>query len=191
MTRKVFSSLLAGGTALSLVAASIVIAGDPPPAAPRRVEVQVNQQPVAPAPAPAQRDGRAVPTAAPAAAPTNPNALQTFRAKEILGSQVSLDSNNNVGTVDDIVLDEAGNIDFLIVAVSDGNLITVPWDAAQFSAENRMAVVHIAPDKFQQAPTYTVKQYPAFATPTYRSEVYSFWGLTPGQERRAVRRATR
>jgi len=113
---------------------------------------------------------------------------QHFRAKQILGSKVSIDGNTQVGTVDDIVLDESGNVDYLIVINSDDKLVTVPWDAAQFNLEKRSAVVHIAPERFQQVPTYTVERYPAFATPTYRTQIYKYYGLTPGQQRRAIRR---
>jgi hypothetical protein len=113
---------------------------------------------------------------------------QDFRAKQILGSKVTLEGDTAAGTVDDIVIDEHGNVDYLIVANSDNKLVTVPWDAARFNAEKRMAVVHIAPEKFRQVPTYTVTQYPAFARPAYRTEIYRWYGLTPGQERRAIRR---
>ncbi len=113
---------------------------------------------------------------------------QGYRAKQILGSKVSLEGDSSVGTVDDIVIDEHGNVDYLIVMNSENRLVTVPWDAARFNLEKRMAVVHIAPEKFRQVPTYTVNQYPSFWTPAYRTEIYRSYGLTPGQERRAIRR---
>ena len=112
---------------------------------------------------------------------------QHFRAKQVLGSKVTLEGDSSAGTVDDIVIDEHGNVDYLIVMNSDNKLVTVPWDAARFNAEKRMAVVHIAPEKFRQVPTYTVNQYPVW-TPAYRTEIYRWYGLTPGQERRAIRR---
>jgi len=113
---------------------------------------------------------------------------QGYRAKQILGSKVTLEGNSSVGTVEDIAIDEHGNVDYLIVMNSDNKLVTVPWDAARFNAEKRVAVVHIAPEKFRQVPTYTVNQYPRFWTPGYRTEIYRWYGLTPGQERRAIRR---
>jgi hypothetical protein len=113
---------------------------------------------------------------------------QHFRAKQILGSKVTLEGESSAGTVDDIVIDEHGNVDYLVVVNSENRLVTVPWDAARFNPEKRMAVVHIAPEKFRQVPTYTVNQYPNFATPAYRTEIYRWYGLTPGQERRAIRR---
>ena len=35
---------------------------------------------------------------------------------------------------------------------------------------------------------FTATQYPAFAAPAYRTQVYQLYGLTPGQQRRAIRR---
>lgn len=110
-----------------------------------------------------------------------------YRAKQVLGSKVNI-GETEVGTVDDMVLDDHGNVDYLIVANADGKLVTVPWDATQFNVQKRLAVVNVAADKFQQVPTYTADQYPAFSTPAYRTQVYRSYGLTPGQQRRLIRR---
>ncbi len=117
-----------------------------------------------------------------------PDGQPHFRAKQILGSKVSLQGDASVGTVDDIVLDESGNVDYLIVVNSEERLVTVPWDAVRFNADKRLAVVHIAPEKFEQVPTYTPQQYPTFSAPAYRTQIYQAYGLTPGQQRRAMRR---
>lgn len=116
---------------------------------------------------------------------------KAFRAKEIIGSKVTLEENQPAGTVDDIVLDEFGNADYLIVATAQKQLVTVPWDAIEMSLEKRTAMVHITPEQFKTIPTYTVQQYPTFTAPTYRTEIYRYYGLTPGEERRAFRRAER
>src|SRR5436853_6723472 len=60
---------------------------------------------------------------------------QHYRAKEILGSKVSLEAEATAGTVEDIVLDENGNVDYLIVKNETNKLVTVPWDAAQFDVK--------------------------------------------------------
>lgn len=110
-----------------------------------------------------------------------------FRAKQIIGSKVTIDENQSVGTVDDIVMDQNGNVDYLIVINEDNKLVSIPWDAAQFNAEKRHAVVHIAPAKYQEIPTYAPNQYPTFTAP-YRVKTYQYFGLTPGQQRRLIRR---
>jgi hypothetical protein len=113
-----------------------------------------------------------------------------YRAKQILGAKVGLQGNTSVGTVDDIVLDESGNVDYLIVLNANKKLVTVPWDATQINVEKRTAIVEIPQERFQQAPTYTVDQYPAFSNHAYRTQVYTYYGLKPGQARRAFKRGT-
>ena len=112
-----------------------------------------------------------------------------YRAKQVLGAKVSLAPNAAIGVVDDIVLDNNGNVDYLIVLNGEKKLVTVPWDAVNFNVERQMATINIAPEKFREVPTYTVEKYPVFSTPAYRTQVYRYYGLTPGQERRTVRRA--
>ena len=118
------------------------------------------------------------------------DSTQHFRAKQIIGSKVSIENNMAVGTVDDIVLDENGNVDYLIVLNSENTFVSVPWDAARFNVEKRLATVHITPERFKQVPTFTVDHYPVFSTPAYRIQTYKYYGLTPGQERRMIKRGT-
>lgn len=111
----------------------------------------------------------------------------SYRAKEVLGAKVQIEGERSVGTVDDIVLDDNGNVDYLIVLTADKELVTVPWDAAVFQPKQRVAKVAISQEKFEKVPTYTTEKYPTF-TPQYRTQTYGYYGLTPGQARRAVRR---
>ena len=161
MTRNLFRSLAA-----VLAAAGVATAQQPAPA------VQ---------PAPAQPGTAAQPAGTVAA----------YRAKDIIGTKVAIQSNTAVGTVDDIVFSAGGDVEYLIVAAADGKLTTVPWAAATFNPAQRTAVVDIPVQRWQQMPTYTVQAYPQFFTPTYRTEVYRAYGLTPGEFRRVERRIER
>jgi len=118
--------------------------------------------------------------------PGDANSQPTYRAKQVLGATVFLEGNVGVGTVDDIVFDDMGQIEYLIVSNED-KLVTIPWDAAKFNLEKRTAIINIPQDKYMVMPTYTVKQYPTFYAPTYRVNTYKFFGLTP-RERRIIER---
>jgi hypothetical protein len=111
----------------------------------------------------------------------------TFRVKQILGSKILIQNNTAVGTVDDIVFDTAGNLEYLIVN-NDGKLVTVPWDAAKWDIKNQTGTLAIAPDVFKTIPTYTVTTYPDYWAPAYRTQVYKYYGLTPRELRRLERR---
>jgi hypothetical protein len=101
-----------------------------------------------------------------------------YRAKQVLGAKVSLKGDISIGTVDDIVFSDAGQIEYLIVA-NEGKLVTVPWEAAKFDFEKQTATLTISQDQYKVIPTYTVREYPAYFEPTYRTTVYRYYGLTP------------
>jgi len=116
-------------------------------------------------------------------ADNSPGTVPAYRAKQVLGTKVVIQGNTNIGTVEDIVFDDAGQIDYLIVD-NGGKLVSVPWEAAKFNFEQRTASVNITPDVYRTIPTYTVQTYPQFFAPTYRTDVYRYYGLTPRPFRR-------
>ena len=120
---------------------------------------------------------------------TNEAPAQLYRAKDVLASKVNISGNVGIGAVDDIVFSDDGYIEYLVVN-NNNKLVTVPWEAAKFNFEKRTAVINITPEKFNQIPTYSVERYPVFTAPNFRVETYRHYGLTPAQERRAIRRGT-
>jgi len=121
--------------------------------------------------------------------------MNFHRAKQVLGSKVSIEGGLAIGTVDDIVFADDGMVEFVVVA-NEGKLVSVPWAAAKFDFKQRQAIVGITQDKFQQIPTFTAENYPNFDT-QYVQRTYSYYnvpqptGVTPRQERRMDRRVER
>ncbi len=155
-------------TALSLASAALLttigltFAQDPP-----------KPQPVPPA---------AQPGATPAAGTTH------IRAKQVLGTKIMIQNNTAIGTVDDLVFDDAGNLEYLIVATGDNKLVSVPFEAAKWDLEKKVGTLTITQEVYKKIPTYTVTTYPTFYAPAYRTETYKFYGLTPRELRRIERR---
>jgi hypothetical protein len=131
------------------------------------------------------------PAAQPPARPAETATAKTFRAKDLIGTKMSIRGNTQVGTVDDIVFSDEGVIQYLIVSTGDDKLVTVPWEAPKFDYAQRTAVIDLTPEQFRAIPTYTVRTYPNFVAPTYRTEIYRFYNLTPGEMRRLERRLDR
>jgi hypothetical protein len=125
----------------------------------------------------------------PATAPQQAGQGQAYRVKQVLGSKVSIQGNVGIGTVDDIVFGDDGQVEYLIVA-NEGKLVTVPWEAAKFNFQQQTATIDITQEKFKAIPTYTVQEYPNYALPAYRTEIYRLYGVTP-RERRIERRIER
>ncbi|MEO2089568.1 MAG: PRC-barrel domain-containing protein [Gemmataceae bacterium] len=130
--------------------------------------------------------GQALPPPPPRPGTTVDTTTPTFRAKQVLGTKVMITGDVNIGTVEDLVFDDAGNLEYMIVD-NGGKLTTVPWEAAKFNFEKKIATLPITAEQYKVIPTYTVTTYPSFYTPTYRSEVYKYYGLTPRDLRRLRR----
>jgi len=113
--------------------------------------------------------------------------IQPVRIKQILGTKVAIQGNTAVGIIDDVVLDDQGQIEYVIVN-NEGKMVTVPWSAAKWDLQQRSATINLTQQQYQAIPTYTVQQYPNFYAPTYRTETYKVYGLTPREIRRIERR---
>lgn len=109
---------------------------------------------------------------------TSTESPHPYRMKQVLGTKVSLKDGLSIGTVDDVVFSDQGQIEYLIVN-NDGKLVTVPWEAAKFNFEKQTATVNISQDQYRVIPTYTVREYPVFFEPTYRTRAYGWFGLRP------------
>jgi hypothetical protein len=103
---------------------------------------------------------------------------RAYRVKQVLGAKVSLKGDLSIGTVDDVVFSDAGAVEYLIVA-NEGKLVTVPWEAAKFDFDKRIATIDITQEQYREIPTYTVREYPVYFEPTYRTQVYGWFGLKP------------
>ncbi len=130
----------------------------------------------------------AVKTIAPGALSNAPaGAPVVYRAKQVLGSKVMIQGNVSIGSVEDIVFDDAGNLEYLVVA-NEGKLVTVPWEAAKFNFDQRVAMINLTAERYKAIPTYTTATYPEFYAPSYRTQVYRYYGVTPRELRRIERR---
>jgi hypothetical protein len=106
----------------------------------------------------------------------------------MLGTKIAIQGGTAIGTVDDLVFDAAGNMEYMVVARDDGKLITVPWDAAKFDAKSHTATLPITADVYKTIPTYTNTTYPDYFAPAYRTQAYKWYNLTPRELRRLERR---
>jgi hypothetical protein len=113
---------------------------------------------------------------------------QTHKVKSVIGTKVTIQGGLAIGTVDDIIFDDDGYIDYLVV-INEGKYVVVPWQAAKFNFEQRAATVNITQQQFQQVPTFTTQSWPTFDA-TYNNRIYGYYGVTP-HERRVERRTER
>ncbi len=113
-----------------------------------------------------------------------------LRAKAILGSKVDLEGGTSAGTVVDIIFDDSGTIDYLVVD-HDNKYVTVPWEAAKWDLGRRTAVINITPERWREIPTYTSEAYPNYYESAYREKIYGYYGVKPRRDIRVEKREER
>lgn len=91
------------------------------------------------------------------------------------------------GHVDDIVIDEQGIVDYVIISNDEKKLITVPWRSAVFDLTKKTALIDITTERFRQIPTYSRGDYPEFSTPRYRTQIDQYYGVN-AQGQRIIKR---
>ena len=135
---------------------------------------------------PSMVTAQAPPAPRPVPAPPTAEAPKEYRVKQVLGTKVHIQGNIAIGTVDDIVFGDNGQIEYLLV-LNDGKFVSVPWKAATFNFDKQVAVVNITQEQYRVIPNFGLGLFPRFYAPTYRVETYKYYGLTPEQERRNER----
>lgn len=73
---------------------------------------------------------------------------QVRRVSQIIGSNVRLQGSNNFGKVDDVVLDQNGNISYIVVA-NGGKYAMFPWDPARVNYGQRYISYEVTPQAVQ------------------------------------------
>lgn len=96
-------------------------------------------------------------------------APQLRRVSQILGSSVQLQGGTAFGKVEDIVLNDAGAVEY-VVASNEGRLVMLPWDAANFDVVKRVMVYDVTPQALQPL-SFTRDAWPNAADAQYTTRV--------------------
>ncbi|HEY0456897.1 MAG TPA: PRC-barrel domain-containing protein [Verrucomicrobiae bacterium] len=115
-------------------------------------------------------------------ATTTANSSSTFMASKVLGAKVKSSSGENIGQLEDFVLDPAsGQVRLAVLGVGGflgiGEKKTpVPWKALSATTEKDFTL-NIDRSKLQSAPTIDKDQTANWATPDFVTQVYTYYGV--------------
>src|SRR4051794_30779604 len=89
------------------------------------------------------------PADAPPARPADARPAHALKAKNVLGSKVSLKGGQAIGTVEDMIFSDDGTLDYLVVRY-EGKYVFVPWQAAKFNFEKHVATLEVPQEKWRE-----------------------------------------
>jgi PRC-barrel domain len=102
--------------------------------------------------------------------------VQYHRVSTVVGTSFTLGT-ESVGKVTDVVMNDGGCIEYLIVQDGEG-FIAVPWSAATVNYEQKTVVVQsttVTVEKLREL-RFTQDKWPNFADATYSQRVQGVWG---------------
>jgi sporulation protein YlmC with PRC-barrel domain len=105
--------------------------------------------------------------------------------RSILGAKVVNAEREDLGTIEDLVIDLTDNrIAYAILAfggflgLGDKNF-AIPWEALSFDLSAKTAVLNIDKDRMKNAPGFDKDNWPDMADATWGKEVHSHYGYKP------------
>ena len=106
-------------------------------------------------------------------------------AKSLIGTRVLNPKGENLGKLEDIVIEpEDGRVSFGIVSFGGflgvgERLYAVPLQAMKTSPEERAFVLNVDKEKLKNAPGFDKDKWPDLSDRAYDTTVYTFYGSRP------------
>jgi PRC-barrel domain protein len=111
----------------------------------------------------------------PAAGQTTQRSQEVRRLSLVMGGGVRIANGVSVGKIEDVVLNDRGCIDYVIVVYQD-KYVPIPWTVATVDYGQRIVTVDITEQRFAQVPTFTRTDFSVFSQPEFTQKVQSAFG---------------
>jgi hypothetical protein len=100
---------------------------------------------------------------------------QPRRMSSVLGANVTLERGGDVGKVEDVVLNDSGCPEYVVIRYEDG-YVAVPWTFVTVNFEDRVVRLDVTRDRFRDIPTFSRDRWPDFAGGEYRKKLRKVFG---------------
>ena len=112
----------------------------------------------------------------------------TLSASTIIGDPVHNAMDENLGKIEDLMIDlSSGRVAYAVLSFGGflgmGNkLFAVPFRAMKVDTENHAFVLDVPKDRLKDAPGFDKDNWPDISDKSYRSQIYNFYNVPPDWE---------
>ena len=105
--------------------------------------------------------------------------------KTVIGSKVVNAQNEDLGKIEDLVLDAgAGRIAYAVLSFGGflgmgEKFFAIPWNALHFNLKENRAVLNLDKKQLENAPGFDKDKWPNFADSTWGHGIYKHYGYAP------------
>lgn len=105
--------------------------------------------------------------------------------KSVLGAKVINTEREDLGKIEDLVIDTKNNRVAYAILSFGGILgmgdkhFAIPWEALTFDLSEKVAVLNINKDRLQNAPGFDKDSWPDMADPSWGTQLHTHYGYKP------------
>ena len=117
--------------------------------------------------------------------PTISGHTTAIRASRVIGAKVYSPSGDEIGKVEDVILDKTAN-NIMFAAVGFGGFLgmgekyhPVPWSMLDYQKERDGYVVNATKDQLKQAPCDSLRELTENDGAKFRDAAHSYYGVKP------------
>jgi hypothetical protein len=105
--------------------------------------------------------------------------------KVVIGSKVVNQQNEDLGKIEDVVVDvDAGRIGYAVLSFGGflgmgDKYFALPWEAFRFTVAEKIAILNVDRKLLENAPGFDKDDWPNMADFSWGSEIFSHDGFTP------------
>jgi hypothetical protein len=105
--------------------------------------------------------------------------------KTLIGSEVVNAHNENLGTIEDLVIDAAaGRIAYAVLSFGGflgmgDKYFAIPWNAFHFNLAEKRVVLNLDKKQLENAPGFDKNNWPNLADSTWGTSIYKHYGYAP------------
>lgn len=108
-----------------------------------------------------------------------------MKARDLMGMKVTNNADEDLGKIEDIVVD-AGSGRILYGVLSFGGflgvgdkLFAIPWESLQLTGDSKAYVLNVEKDRLKNAEGFDKKHWPNFADEQWATKPYQYYGRSP------------
>ncbi len=105
--------------------------------------------------------------------------------KTVIGSKVINQQNEDLGKIEDIVIDaDAGRIAYAVLSFGGflglgDKYFAIPWEALRFNLSDKHALLNVDKKLLENAPGFSKENWPNMADATWGNQIFTHYGYKP------------
>lgn len=113
---------------------------------------------------------------------------RVLSASTLVGDQVRNNDGEDLGTIDEIMIDTvSGRIAYAVLSYGGflgmgDKLFAIPWKAFSIDPENEEFILNVSKERLEKAPGFDKNNWPDMANTEWETNINNFYGLREPEE---------